>query len=332
MIARMSLGTHLATSRSLVVRAVFLAMTAALLTSACGDSPTTPSPSGLTVTCPSPITVAAASVTGTPVTFAAPVATGGTAPVTVSCSVPSGQLFPIGLTQVTCTARDAVSQLSACAFDIRVSTPPRLSRTRFLAFGDSITAGEVTAPLSTPGGWWPLIVVPTSSYPTLLNERLRSTFIAQAISMTNAGQPGQSATAALGRFQSEMARVQPEVVLLLMGYNDLVTSATMTAAANALAAMVREGRSRGARVILGTLTPTITGRQRSLDTVLLDQMNTRIRTIAAADGALLLDLHQGFQPAISAWIGVDGLHPNEAGYVRMAELFFDAIRTDLEVR
>jgi lysophospholipase L1-like esterase len=32
------------------------------------------------------------------------------------------------------------------------------------------------------------------------------------------------------------------------------------------------------------------------------------------------------------YIGVDGLHPNEAGYARIAELFFDAIQRELEVR
>jgi len=35
---------------------------------------------------------------------------------------------------------------------------------------------------------------------------------------------------------------------------------------------------------------------------------------------------------VTTWIGIDGLHPNEAGYRRMAELFAEAIRANLEVR
>ncbi len=37
-------------------------------------------------------------------------------------------------------------------------------------------------------------------------------------------------------------------------------------------------------------------------------------------------------PDVFRYIGVDGLHPNEAGYTRIAELFFQAIQADLEVR
>ena len=37
-------------------------------------------------------------------------------------------------------------------------------------------------------------------------------------------------------------------------------------------------------------------------------------------------------PDVFRYIGVDGLHPNEAGYTRIAELFFQAIQANLEVR
>jgi lysophospholipase L1-like esterase len=37
-------------------------------------------------------------------------------------------------------------------------------------------------------------------------------------------------------------------------------------------------------------------------------------------------------PDAATLIGSDGLHPTEAGYRRIAELFFAAIRADLEVR
>jgi len=35
---------------------------------------------------------------------------------------------------------------------------------------------------------------------------------------------------------------------------------------------------------------------------------------------------------VNRYIGVDGLHPNEAGYAKIADLFFQAIQANLEVR
>jgi lysophospholipase L1-like esterase len=308
-------------------------MMATILAIGCGDTPTTPTPppapGALELTCPAAVSTVATSAGGTSVFFPVPTPIGGRTPVTVTCSATSGQVFPVGTTTVTCTARDVVNQLAACAFDVRVTPAPRLSRSRFLAFGDSITAGEVTAPNSA-GAWGRLIVVPAASYPTVLGQQLTRSFPLQAITVQNAGLSGQSAAAAVPRFTSVVQSAQPEVVLLLMGYNDIDTPSTVAAAANALTTMAREGRTRGARVFIATLTPSLQGRPRSLDPALIDTLNIRIRQIAVTEGAVLVDLYQSMLASAGAWIGVDGLHPNEAGYARMADLFFDAIRTTLQ--
>src|SRR5688500_6070410 len=71
---------------------------------------------------------------------------------------------------------------------------PRISRTRFLAFGDSFTAGEVTNPAaSITGSISKQIVVPTASYPAVLQSHLRTTYANQAstISVANAGEPSE---------------------------------------------------------------------------------------------------------------------------------------------
>lgn len=311
-----------------------------LLATACSDSPTMPSPNPssdvLAIVCPEPISAVANTATGAAVVYQPPLVTGGRPPITSSCTRPSGQPFPIGTTSVTCTAQDATPVSTSCTFAITVQTPPRLTATRFLAFGDSITAGEVTAPQSvatvTGERWWPLVLVPTVSYPTRLGERLTSAYPVQQISVTNAGQPGQSANDAVNRFLATATQPPYDVVLLLMGYNDLGDSRGVTNGAAAIERMVRNARGRNLRVFLGTLTPGISGRQRSPDQTLLEAMNVRIRQIAAVEGAVLVDLHQAFQPAVFTWVGVDGLHPNEAGYVRIADTFFDAIRGTLETR
>lgn len=54
--------------------------------------------------------------------------------------------------------------------------------------------------------------------------------------------------------------------------------------------------------------------------------------LKAGEGAVLVDLYQATLPNASAWIGVDGLHPTEAGYAFIAETFYAAVRADLERR
>lgn len=127
-----------------------------------------------------------------------------------------------------------------------------------------------------------------------------------------------------------MSAVQPDAVLLLMGYNDLTTSVTRNAGFQALESMAKTARGAGARVFLATLTPSIQGRQRSLSPSAIDALNASIRILATGEGAVLVDLHAEAQRDLDHWIGVDGLHPTEVGYAHIAETFFAAIRDDLE--
>ena len=310
----------------------------ALLASGCGG-PTAPSlqPSGPPVlTCPASVSAAATSGAGAQVIFKLPFVTGGRAPVAVTCTPGSGQLFPVGSTGVTCSVIDAVSATDVCSFPVQVAPVPRLARTQFMAFGDSITAGEVTVPVTHRFSVigqpvYRHIVVPSVSYPSVLNDRLRQRYLSQSIVVMNAGRPGEAAANAFPRFQSAMTTNRPEVVLLLMGYNDLGNLADITAAYLAIERMAKDARGRGARVFLGTLTPSIPGRQRSQSEALILQFNDAIRTLAAGETAALVDLYQAARPNVEHGIGVDGLHPTEAGYAGIADTFFNAIRTDLEI-
>ena len=308
------------------------------LTAGCGG-PTapTPPPGGPPVlTCPNTVAAVASSDAGAVVSFKLPFSAGGREPVAITCSPGSGQLFPVGTTTVSCAAVDAAAATGACTFLLQVAPVPRLTLTRFLAFGDSITAGEVTVPVanlgSAGGQAYRQIVVPAFSYPAVLSEQLRQRYVVQSVTVENAGRPGDAAATAFPRFQAAMSASRPEVVLLLMGFNDLENRNTVDAAYLALERMAKDARGRGARVFLGTLTPSIPGRQRSQSESLILRLNDAIRTLAAGETAVLVDLYQAALPNVEAWIGVDGLHPTEAGYARIADQFFAAIRADLEAR
>lgn len=322
------------------LRAVLTAaVVVALATAGCGG-PTAPSPrqSGpLAATCLPSLTVPATSAQGALVNYPLAATTGGQAPVTVACTPASGQVFPIGTTPVTCTATDAAAASASCAFPLVVAAPPELTRTNFMAFGDSITAGEVTVPVAARGSDHGLpvfrqVVVPTAAYPTALERMLTSRYVAQQPQVVNEGRPGESAGDAEPRLLRALEVDRPDAVLLLMGYNDLSSSARRIRAVATMERMAKDVRGYGARLFLATLTPPVPGRQRAIESSAIVAYNDDIRILAAGEGAVLVDLYEAMLPNAAAWIGVDGLHPTEAGYAFIAERFYAAVRADLERR
>jgi lysophospholipase L1-like esterase len=306
------------------------------------DTPTRPDPipSGPTIACPADV---AASTTGTTaqVAYPAPTTSGGQPPVTVTCTPASGALFPLGTTNVTCTATDSANRQATCGFAVTVTRLPTLQRTSFLAFGDSVTAGEVTVPTSgglEMGGFpsFKLIVVTAASYPTQLQAMLRTRYLTQSavIAVANAGLPAERATQGAQRFPSVMSQVRPEVVLLLEGYNDLslLGVAGVNPAATAIETMARDARTRGARVFIASLTPPRGGGRNTLPADAVTTYNTRLRAVATGEGAVFVDLYQALVSNVTLYIGVDGLHPTEVGYQRIAETFFAAVQASLENR
>lgn len=274
---------------------------------------------------------------GLAVTFPTPEATRGQTPVTVACSPASGEMFPIGTTTVSCTATDALQRQASCQFNVIVTKMPQLSRVRIMAFGDSITAGEVTVPVSTGGlTSGKLVLVPSAAYPTVLQRLLRSRYQFQGdqIIVSNHGVSGEKAFEARNRFYSALTAFRPDVVLLLHGLNDIPSGADGAAstAASEVRMMAIEARLRGARVFIGTPPPAGPNGNKTIQTFLLVDYAGRMRALASQEGAVLVDLYAAMLAEAFRYIGVDGLHPNEAGYTRIAELFLQAIQAELEVR
>jgi len=315
------------------------------LMAACGgdDTPSTPTrpdpiPSGPTITCPANV-VANTTTTSAQVAYTAPTVSGGTAPVTATCTPASGSVFNVGTTAVSCTVTDAANRQSTCGFSVTVNRVPTLQRTSFLAFGDSVTAGEVTVPTTTaldelgfPA--FKLVVVPSASYPTQLQTLLRNRYLTQSASITvvNSGQSGEFAIDSVRRFSDVYNQTRPQVVLLLDGYNDLsgLGSSALSSASAAVDTMARQARLGGSRVYIATLTPPRAGGRNTLPVSLVTSYNDRMRTIAASQGLPVVDLYSALVGNVTLYIGVDGLHPTEVGYQKIAEAFFNAIVATLE--
>jgi lysophospholipase L1-like esterase len=211
----------------------------------------------------------------------------------------------------------------------------RLSRTRFLAFGDSFTAGEVTVPVSaSPTLIRTQIVVPAASYPSVLQSQLQSTYRSQSSSITviNSGQASERILDGVQRFPSAFESSQAEVVLLMEGVNGL-PQVGPDISTGVMRIMVQAAKDRRARVFVGSMIPQVAGRPRAMTPVSeLTAYNNTLQIMSTQEGITYVDLYNTMMPEAATLIGSDGLHPTEAGYRRIAELFFAAIRTELEER
>jgi lysophospholipase L1-like esterase len=263
----------------------------------------------------------------------------GKPPVTLTCTPPEASAFPVGTTTVTCTATDANRQSSSCTFPVTVTTPPLLTVTRFVAFGDSITWGEdgTNATTTSVGRIRPLVRVPLpQTYPGALQQLLVSRYTRQAPRVDNLGQPGELASDpnALLRFLSVTANGAYDVVLLMEGSNDVDAmvkdlAVEPLAIAN-LRQMLEGAKKRALRPYLATIPPMNAAGSRGSGAALVPEFNGRLAGLAASEQVPLVDVYQALAGAISTNIGPDGLHPTVAGYATIAQTFFTSIKQTLE--
>ena len=127
----------------------------------------------------------------------------------------------------------------------------------------------------------------------------------------------------------------PQVLLLQEGANDLNQNgvAGIPSLIDGLKIMIAQAQVRGIVVFLGTLLPQRPNGTppRAAHPEAIAPANVQIRALARSEGAILVDLYEAFGGSPEGWIDPDGLHPNVAGYRKMAETFFEAIQNRFEV-
>ena len=211
-----------------------------------------------------------------------------------------------------------------------MTAPPRLSVTRLVAFGDSITEGfphTITPSLLDPA--------PEGSYPAVLQALLRARYTAQTVSVLDEGIGGEIVATGLARLPGVLNADAAGALLLMEGANDLnaYASAGVDSTVSGLRQMIRIARGRSMSVFVGTLLPERANGTppRASYPELVAPTNDAIRSMAAAEGATLVDLYAAFggvpDPAL---ISSDGLHPTAAGNERIAQTFYTAVRSRLE--
>lgn len=305
----------------MAAKSVF-AVVLALIASGCGGSaPVTPTPL-LAIVCPAPASARAAPGASTAaVTFAAPTATGGKAPVTTTCSPVSGAEFAVGSTMVSCTAVDVAGRSAACTFAVTVDAAPipQLAYTKYLGFGDSQTEGKVSAV--------PAVVFPTA-YTLKLQSLLQARYSAQTVVVSNDGLGGQrvSDPDTLKRFDEALAREAPQAVMIMDGANDLygLQKDGIGPAISAIATLGEHASGKGVQVLLATLPPMDPSKLKGAGAVAVVPFNAQLASLAASRNWTLVDVYAAFKGDLSL-VGADGLHPTDAGYQVVAQAFFEAI-------
>lgn len=303
----------------------------AFLATGCGG-PTSPSPLGPTLICPVNLTVQSLDGNASPVVYDPPQVVAGEPPLRTRCSPESGANFLLGASTVTCTTTDAAGRTASCAFTVTLVVPHHIEATSFVAFGNSITEGKQASG------------VLAKSYPENLRELLAARYSSQTFVVVNAGCGGESTMAGAGppciggvvRLPAVLDTIHPEVLLLEEGINDLSggNPSAIQPLIDAVRSMVREAKTRGIIVFLATFTPVRAGGtppRGNGPLPVIPEANAQIRLLAQSEHATLVDLYEGFGGSPDPYIDSDGLHPTEPGYQKIAQLFFDAIRTRLEL-
>ena len=168
---------------------------------------------------------------------------------------------------------------------------PRLARLApdavVLAFGDSLTAGVG----ANPG----------ESYPARLEALIGRKVV-------SSGVPGETSAAGLARLPAALEEAKPQLVILCEGGNDFLQKLDEAQAASNLRAMVRLAQSRGAQVVLIAVPkPGLLPSPADFYAVIAKELavpnEESVLKKILTDNSLKSDL----------------VHPNAAGYARLAE-------------
>ena len=196
-------------------------------------------------------------------------------------------------------------------FFLLVAGPLRAETYTVDAFGDSITAGWVVYARDGNG------CVGCGGYEPALQSLLKSA--GREAVVKNWGKGSETTDHGASRIDDVIAHDKPRYMLLMEGTNDLLYLSPDTVRKN-MAYMVDLSLARGVTPILGTITPD------SRKDKPISQTNALLRELATQKQIALADHYTAVKDNWSS-LTADGLHPNSAGYAKMAEVWFDAMKT-----
>ncbi len=164
----------------------------------------------------------------------------------------------------------------------------------------------------------------------------------------NRGISGQTTPQMLVRFRPDVIDLEPQVVVILAGTNDIAGNTgpmTLEQTEGNLSSMAELARAHGIRVVLSSVMPVrdvltnknseqiVQTNKRPPETI--SALNEWIKKYATANHLAYLDYFSAMvddQGFLKAETTNDGLHPNAQGYAIMAPLAEEAIQASLKLQ
>jgi lysophospholipase L1-like esterase len=198
------------------------------------------------------------------------------------------------------------------------------SKVRIVAMGDSTTAG-------TPAFKSPREAPPSGSGDQTSQYAYWLMKVHPDWEVVNQGINAQRSDTIAARFAKDVVALEPAVVVIVAGVNDVYQGRAAQHVKEQLAAMYTMAHHAGIKVVAGTIIPynTATADQNAR----MREINEWIRAQAKADPRILfVDTRVAVaapgRPDMLA-SSPDGLHPDAAGYRKMADAIEPAIRAAL---
>jgi lysophospholipase L1-like esterase len=156
----------------------------------------------------------------------------------------------------------------------------------------------------------------------------------------NRGISGQTTAQMLLRFRQDVLALEPAVVVILAGTNDIAGNtglATQAMIEDNLHSMVELAQAHGIGVVLASVLPVsdYPWRPGTQPTEKVRALNAALRSYAQQKGLVFLDYHttmSNAQGGLDVELAGDGVHPSAKGYTLMAPLAEKAIAQALESR
>jgi acyl-CoA thioesterase I len=153
----------------------------------------------------------------------------------------------------------------------------------------------------------------------------------------NRGISGQTTPQILLRFRQDVIALEPKVIVILAGTNDIAENTgpiTLAAIEDNLASMVDLAKRNGIRVVLSSLVPAAKypWRPDLAPAEKIRALNGWIKDFAAKEDLVFLDYYSAMandKSGLKADLSEDGVHPNKAGYAVMAPIAAKAIAAAL---
>lgn len=143
----------------------------------------------------------------------------------------------------------------------------------------------------------------------------------------NRGIGGQTTTQMLGRFRQDVIDINPKLVVILAGTNDIADGIAPAQIEENLASMGDLAKAHGIRVIFASLLP-VGDNQKTRPPATIQAINKWIQTLCLTGGFTWMDYYSAMADAtghMKADLSDDGLHPNGKGYRVMSPVALAAI-------